>query len=293
MVKYCSVQFLYGFAVAASIMVYIVTNYKTKLKMKKLNPFLFAAILLAPFSAGAQTFPLLNNVYSSNCSDMAVRSSYWQKNSDGEVVRFGPQLKENKFTYTKETVLKYSVDGNKVSSELIDALNQNKNFETLELKPDGKAFRLFNYSSAGEEIVKNGKLVSDERRQTVFESLCDPNSEITIYVKSQLQPTTNKAEAPASKKPSPDASVNSQQSGSEGTAEALCAAVMYFAIGESTGQTKEQYIKMGRAFLMAGAKLAGETKLVEMYERHKKIVNSFTDKDFKSMTNSCTEMAPK
>ena len=182
--------------------------------MKKLNSFLFAAILLSPFLVSAQTFPLLNNVYSTNCSDMAAISNYWQKNSDGEVVKYGSQLKEKKFTYSKAIVKKYSIDGDKVSSELIDASDQSLAFETLELKPDSKAIRIFNYFSGGQEIVKNGKLASDERRQTVFQGLCGPNSEVATYVISQFQPPAIKAEAPAPKKLTSEGSTPSNSANS-------------------------------------------------------------------------------
>jgi hypothetical protein len=281
-------------SIVVSTLVYIVKNNKIQLKMKKINPFLFVAILLSPFSLSAQTFPLLNNAYSLNCSDITARTTtYWQKNSDGEIIKYLVQLKENNLSVAKGTVKKYGVDGNKILSEIVDGPNQNLTLETLELKPDGKGIRIFNYSSGGEVLVKNGKLASDETREMGYQSLCEPNSAVAVYMKTQFQTLVIKPEAPAPKKLPPDTSVNSQQSGSEGTVEALCAAVMYFAIGESTGPTKERYIKIGRAYLIAGAKLAGENKFVDMYERNKKIVNSFTDKDIKSLTNSCIKMAPK
>ena len=83
------------------------------------------------------------------------------------------------------------------------------------------------------------------------------------------------------------------QQGGQGGVEAYCAAVMYFAVGESTGAAKAQYQKIGVAYLNAGVKIAGQTKFVELYEVGKKIVNSSTDKDFKSAISSCTQMAPK
>jgi len=183
--------------------------------MKKLNIIFLSSLLLITFSASAQTFPLLNNVYSTNCSDMAEESSYWQKNSDGEVVKYGPRLKENSFTYSKQIVKNYSIDGNKVSSELIDTLNQNQTIETFELRADGKAIRLFNFSSGGKEIIKDGKLVSDETRRTASKSLCDPNSQIAIFVKSQLQPSAIKTEAPVPKKLPSEGSQLSNSAGSK------------------------------------------------------------------------------
>jgi hypothetical protein len=180
--------------------VYIIKNNIIKLKMKKINPFLFAVILLAPFSAGAQTFPLLNNAYSLNCSDMAASTAYWQKNSDGEVIKYIVSLKDNKLAVAKGTVKKYGVDGNKLSSEIVDGPNQNLSLETLELKPDGKGIRIFNLSAGGEAIVKNGKLASDETRVTTFQSLCEPNSAVAVYMKTQFQTLVIKPEAPAPKK---------------------------------------------------------------------------------------------
>jgi len=168
--------------------------------MKKLNPFLFVAILLSPFSLSAQGFPLLNNVYSPNCSDKTLTSTYYQKDNEGEIVKYISKFKENAFTYTKLIVKKYSVDGDKVSIELIDARNQSMLRETLELKPDGKAIRIFNLTLGGKEYVKNGKSVSDESREQGFQALCEPNSEVSILVKSNLQPPTVKTEAPATVK---------------------------------------------------------------------------------------------
>jgi hypothetical protein len=189
--------------------VYIVENNIIKLKMKKLNPFLFSVILLAPFSAGAQTFPLLNNAYSLNCSDMAASTAYWQKNSDGEVIKYIVSLKDNKLAVAKGTVKKYGVDGNKLSSEIVDGPNQNLSLETLELKPDGKGIRIFNLSAGGEVLVKNGKLASDETRVTTFQSLCEPNSEVAVYMKTQFQTLVIKAEAPAPKKLTSEGSIPS------------------------------------------------------------------------------------
>jgi hypothetical protein len=131
---------------------------------------------------------------------------YWQKNSDGEAVKYNLQLKENKLSVAKATVKKYSVDGNKLTSELIDVSNQDLSLETLELKPDGKGIRIFNFSSGGEVIIKNGKLASDETRETTFQSLCEPNSEVAVYMKTQFQILVIKAETPSPKKLSTEGS---------------------------------------------------------------------------------------
>jgi hypothetical protein len=195
--------------------VYIVKNNIINLKMKKLNPFLFVAILLSPFSLSAQTFPLLNNAYSLNCSDITARTTtYWQKNSDGEIIKYLVQLKENNLSVAKGTVKKYGVDGNKLSSELIDGPNQNLTLETLELKPDGKGIRIFNYSSGGEVLVKNGKLASDETREMGYQSLCEPNSAVAVYMKTQFQTLVINAEVPAPKKLTSEGSTPSNSANS-------------------------------------------------------------------------------
>jgi hypothetical protein len=82
---------------------------------------------------------------------------------------------------------------------------------------------------------------------------------------------------------------------SSGTAvmEAYCGAVMFFAIGESSGATKTKYQEMGKAFLTTGVAIAGEKDFLETYNISKKIVEGSSDADFKSAVESCVTLAPK
>jgi hypothetical protein len=86
--------------------------------------------------------------------------------------------------------------------------------------------------------------------------------------------------------------VKAQSSGT-GVMEAYCGAVMFFAVGESTGAAKTKYQEIGKAFLTAGVAIAGEKDFIETYNISKKIVEGSSDADFKSAVESCVTLAPK
>lgn len=168
--------------------------------MKKMNILLLSALLLFPFLASAQTFPMLGNVYSVNCSNKAITSYFWTKENNGEIVRYTAKLKDNVNSFTKNVVKNFSIQEEKISIESIDTANQDVMRELLELKPNSKAFRTLNLSIGGKDYLKEGKVVSDQSRESIFIGMCEPDSEAVTFIKSQFKELPTASSDQAAKK---------------------------------------------------------------------------------------------
>lgn len=168
--------------------------------MKKLNFFVFAAIILCPFLVSAQSFPLLNNVYSINCSDGSVPNLYWAKSTDGEITRYFSIIKDNSLTYTALKVQKMKIEGNKIYLELFENSEKSIIYDVLEIKDGGKSYRLYERVVGTKEVIKNGYGVEPQGGETSFFSQCQPNTPAFEVLAKLLFPVITTADSRTVKK---------------------------------------------------------------------------------------------
>lgn len=79
----------------------------------------------------------------------------------------------------------------------------------------------------------------------------------------------------------------------DGTIYALCAAVMYFAVGESNASEKDFYRNIGQNFVLKGGRIMEGNKFANSYNNAKKIVNGKSDAEFNELKDNCTKIANK
>jgi hypothetical protein len=76
-----------------------------------------------------------------------------------------------------------------------------------------------------------------------------------------------------------------------GTKYAICVAVMYFAIGESNASEKDFYRSISQNFILKASQIMDDKKFGDTYDNAKKVINGYSDSEFRNIKNSCVAMA--
>jgi hypothetical protein len=66
---------------------------------------------------------------------------------------------------------------------------------------------------------------------------------------------------------------------------------MYFAIGESNASEKDFYRSISQNFILKASQIMDDKKLKDTYDHAKKVINGYSDSEFRNITTGCVAMA--